>query len=119
MRQNIEHFIDEVSAFDVDWSGQLDDGEQIAESAWTLDHDSNKRLVLTASHTKITASVQVRGGMARCQHLLTNIAITSKGRTLKAEYWLNTRQGAAAAPPGDPPETPTAVKARKKKDVNT
>jgi hypothetical protein len=105
MDQSISHDVEKSSEFEIDWSGHLDEGETIKKSVWSLDHDANKKLHLEVDHTEDASSVIVTGGIANCQHRLTNKITTSKRKSHTAEYWLNTYR-VAKKPKAEPKPTP-------------
>lgn len=114
MRENIAHDIHQTSEFEVDWTDHLDEGDKIRTSKWGLDDpgEGKNKIELVSEHDDNSASVTVTGGIANCQHLLTNRITTWKRKTHTAEYWLNTFMV-----PKDPVEDPKpapAIKPKKK-----
>lgn len=94
MRETITHCVEETSDFDLDWSESLIDGETIAKNVWRADPVGH--LTVTGRHTETVSHVTISGGIARWQHVLTNEISTSAGRTLSADYYLNTVKHEAA-----------------------
>ena len=102
MRETINHFVEETSTFDLDWSESLGDGETISSSTWRAEPVG--RLTVTGRHTEAVSHATVSGGIARWQHVLVNQIVTSSARTLSAEYFLNTRKRAAPDASAKPPK---------------
>lgn len=71
---------EDVTNFTIDWSAELDTGETISASTWTVDSGITQE---SESETTTTASIFVSGGTAGASYRLYNTITTTNSRRLK------------------------------------
>lgn len=80
----------DVIDYDLDWSGDIDDGDAIATSTWTV--PSGTLVIDSNSFTDTATKVWVSAGTADTSYLLTNRVTTTGGRTMDWTVKLRVKQ---------------------------
>lgn len=80
---------DEIKSYSFDWSDELETGEGIEESTWTIDPDlgpdTGAEFDVVLDSSDLVAIVTISGLTAGQSYQVKNIVETNEGRTLSRE----------------------------------